>query len=91
MRIVVQRVREAAVEVDGEEVARIAQGLLVLVGVGLSVVHWRPRPSRGTLATAGVASGFLATSASVGLSDRLCLVEISPVVRPGKTCNNIRG
>lgn len=34
MRAVVQRVREASVEVEGECVARMGQGLLVLVGIG---------------------------------------------------------
>jgi D-tyrosyl-tRNA(Tyr) deacylase len=33
MRAVVQRVSQAAVSVDGNEIARIGQGLLVLVGV----------------------------------------------------------
>jgi D-tyrosyl-tRNA(Tyr) deacylase len=33
MRAVVQRVSQAAVSVDGHEIARIGQGLLVLVGV----------------------------------------------------------
>ncbi len=33
MRIVLQRVREAWVSVSGEEVARIGQGLLLLVGI----------------------------------------------------------
>lgn len=34
MRAVVQRVTEAFVEVEGEEVGRIGLGLLVLLGVG---------------------------------------------------------
>ena len=33
MRLVIQRVSEAAVAVDGKEVSRIGRGLLVLVGV----------------------------------------------------------
>jgi D-tyrosyl-tRNA(Tyr) deacylase len=33
MRAVVQRVSQAAVSVDGHEIARIGQGLLVLIGV----------------------------------------------------------
>ena len=33
MRLVIQRVSEAAVRVDGQEVAKIGKGLLVLVGV----------------------------------------------------------
>ncbi len=34
MRVVVQRVAEAAVAVDGKEIARIARGFLVLAGFG---------------------------------------------------------
>jgi D-aminoacyl-tRNA deacylase len=34
VRAVVQRVREAAVSVEGREVARIGRGLLILLGVG---------------------------------------------------------
>jgi D-aminoacyl-tRNA deacylase len=34
VRAVVQRVREAAVSVEGREVARIGPGLLILLGVG---------------------------------------------------------
>lgn len=34
MRILLQRVRHASVTVEGEEISRIGQGLLLLVGVG---------------------------------------------------------
>ncbi|MCD6320919.1 D-tyrosyl-tRNA(Tyr) deacylase, partial [Candidatus Bipolaricaulota bacterium] len=34
MRIVLQRVKEAYVKVDGAEVARIGRGFLLLVGIG---------------------------------------------------------
>lgn len=36
MRLVIQRVREASVEVDGEFIAKINQGLLVLLGIETS-------------------------------------------------------
>lgn len=36
MRVVLQRVRSAAVAVDGEEVGRVGHGLLALVGVGVA-------------------------------------------------------
>ena len=35
MRLVIQRVLEACVSIDGKEVPRIGKGLLVLVGVPL--------------------------------------------------------
>ena len=34
MRALIQRVREARVEVDGQIIGQIEQGLLVLVGLG---------------------------------------------------------
>ncbi len=34
MRVVVQRVKEGAVEIEGKEVGRIGQGLVILLGVG---------------------------------------------------------
>ena len=44
MRILVQRVRRAAVEIDGAEYSRIGQGLLVLVGIeaadGAEDIEW---------------------------------------------------
>jgi D-tyrosyl-tRNA(Tyr) deacylase len=36
MRAVVQRVHRAAVRVDGQEIGRIARGLLVMVAIGIS-------------------------------------------------------
>jgi D-tyrosyl-tRNA(Tyr) deacylase len=47
MRVVVQRVKGAAVRVDGNEIARIGRGLLVLVGFISSdtneVIEWMAR------------------------------------------------
>ena len=34
MRVVVQRVKEGAVEIENKEVGRISQGLVILLGVG---------------------------------------------------------
>ncbi len=33
MRVVIQRVREASVSVDGDRIASITEGLLVLLGI----------------------------------------------------------
>lgn len=41
-------------------------GVLILTAVGLSVLRWRPTPTRGSLLGAGVASGLLSTAAAVG-------------------------
>jgi len=41
-------------------------GLLLLVGIGLAATRWHPRPTPGTLVTAGAASGFMATTVAVG-------------------------
>ena len=35
MRLLIQRVKNASVSVGGDELSRIGQGLLVLVGVGV--------------------------------------------------------
>lgn len=47
MRAVIQRVSEASVKVEGEEVARISAGLLILLGVEASDldedIHWLAR------------------------------------------------
>ena len=47
MRVVVQRVKGSAVRVDGNEIARIGRGLLVLVGFASSdtneVIEWMAR------------------------------------------------
>ena len=40
MRALIQRVSQASVEVDGERIAAIAGGLLVLVAAGASASTW---------------------------------------------------
>ena len=56
----------ALLTVVPERSLAVPLGALVLVGVALSAVRLRLSPTRGTLAVAGVASGFLATAGSIG-------------------------
>jgi uncharacterized membrane protein YfcA len=56
----------AVLVVVPEDDLGILLGLLVLVAVGLSVLRWEPTTTRPALLVAGTASGFLATSASIG-------------------------
>ncbi|MFF0818521.1 D-aminoacyl-tRNA deacylase [Rhodococcus sp. NPDC003318] len=82
MRAVVQRVTEAAVEVDGVTVARItpdAQGLLILLGVGhdddtsvaatLAGKVWRLRILDGERSASDVAAPILVVSQFTLLGD----------------------
>lgn len=41
-------------------------GVVVLVSVALSLLAWRPRPTRPALFTAGMASGTFGTAAAIG-------------------------
>ncbi|WP_114452089.1 sulfite exporter TauE/SafE family protein [Halopolyspora algeriensis] len=41
-------------------------GVVVLISVGLSLLAWRPRPTRPALLTAGMASGTFGTAAAIG-------------------------
>lgn len=70
MRAVVQRVRSAAVEVAGECVAQMAQGLLVLVGVGQSdgpaEVDWLARKLVGLRLFADASGRFDRSVVEVG-------------------------
>jgi uncharacterized membrane protein YfcA len=49
-----------------QDALSVPLGLLVLVAVALSLVRWQPEPTPRSLVGAGAASGFLATTASVG-------------------------
>ncbi|WP_187352090.1 sulfite exporter TauE/SafE family protein [Allosaccharopolyspora coralli] len=44
----------------------IAIGVLVFCFVALSMTSWQPRPTTGSLVTAGVASGVAGTASSIG-------------------------
>lgn len=41
-------------------------GVVVLVGMGLNVLGWRPAPTRRNVAVAGAASGLFGTATSIG-------------------------
>jgi uncharacterized protein len=49
-----------------QDALSVPLGVLVLVAVGLSLVRWQPVPRPSPLVGAGAASGFLASTASVG-------------------------
>ncbi|PXY30168.1 sulfite transporter TauE/SafE [Prauserella sp. PE36] len=53
-------------------------GAAVLACVVLSVLSWRPRPTRGPLLVAGVASGAFSTAASIGGPPIALLYQHSP-------------
>ena len=53
MKALVQRVSQAAVDVDGERVAQIGPGLLVLLGVGVGDAEPQVDASPGRFAPCG--------------------------------------
>ena len=70
MRAVVQRVREASVEVAGSEVAHIDRGLLVLIGIaagdGAGQVEWMADKLTGLRIFENAAGKFDASVVDVG-------------------------
>jgi D-tyrosyl-tRNA(Tyr) deacylase len=70
MRAVIQRVREASVDVDGERISHIGRGLLVLIGVALQdgprQIDWLVEKLLGLRVFENAAGKFDASVVEVG-------------------------
>ena len=70
MRAVIQRVREASVDVDGERISHIGRGLLVLIGVALQdgprQIDWLVEELLGLRVFENAAGKFDASVVEVG-------------------------
>jgi D-tyrosyl-tRNA(Tyr) deacylase len=70
MRAVIQRVREASVDVDGERISHIGRGLLVLIGVALQdgprQIDWLVEKLLGLRVFENAAGKFGASVVEVG-------------------------
>ena len=71
MRVVVQRVSEASLSIDGVECARIGRGLVVLAGLGLAVPNFTLFGDCRKGRRPGF-SGAAPPEIAAGLFDRFC-------------------